>query len=123
MNQLKSVSIAAAFFLCLALAACHSPYVETTITNRTGSAVSLIEVDYPDASFGTQQIANSETFHYRFKILGPTPGPVKITFTTPDKNVHAATGPMLYPSQQGGLSIGLEPGGNVTWTPALSPAH
>lgn len=119
----RLAATATALFLCLALFACHSPYVETTITNQTGAAVSLVEVDYPDASFGTQQIAGGDTFHYRFKILGPTPGPVKITFTTPDKKAHTATGPMLHPGQQGSLSIILKSGASVLWTPALSPAH
>ena len=117
----KQLAALAAVFLCLALAACRSPYVETTIANHTGAAVSLVEVDYPDASFGTQQIAVGQTFHYRFKILGPTPGPVKIIFTTPDKKVHTVTGPMLHPGQQGSLSITLESGGGVTWSPELTP--
>lgn len=116
----RLAAIASAVFLCLALAACRSPYVETTVTNQTGASVSLIEVDYPDASFGTQQIAGGQTFHYRFKILGPTPGPVKITFTTPGKKVHTATGPMLHPGQQGSLSISLKPDASVTWNPELS---
>jgi hypothetical protein len=118
---IKRLAALAAVFLCLALSACHSPYVETTITNRTGAAVSLIEVDYPDASFGTQQIAVGETFHYRFKILGPTPGPVKISFTTPDRKVHTATGPTLNPGQQGTLSVSLDADGHVEWASGLSP--
>lgn len=123
MSKLKAALAAASLFLCLFLAACRSPYVETTITNHTGAEVNLVEVDYPDASFGTQQIAASDTFHYRFKILGPTPGPVKVTFTGPDKKAHNATGPILYPGQQGRLSITLDPGGKVEWTPELSPVH
>lgn len=116
----RPTAIAAAIFLCLALSACRSPYIETTITNHTGAAVKLVEVDYPDASFGTQQISAADTYHYRFKILGPTPGPVKITFTTPDRKVHTAAGPTLHPGQQGTLSITLDPEGKVEWAPVLS---
>lgn len=120
MSLQKVCAASAALLVCLNLAACRSPYVQTQIINHTGAAVSLIEVDYPDASFGTQQIASQDIFHYRFKILGPTPGAVKIIFTTPDKKVHTATGPVLHPGQQGSLDVTLEPGGNVTWAPELS---
>ena len=39
------------------LAGCHSYHIESTVENRTGAAVTLIEVDYPYGSFGTNTIA------------------------------------------------------------------
>lgn len=103
---------------CLSLSACRSAFVRTTIVNHTGNAVRLIEVDYPSASFGTQQIAGNETFNYRFKILDS--GPVKISFTGADNKVASSTGPTLTQGQQGSLIITLERDGKVTWTPELS---
>ena len=35
---------------------CHSAFVETTIDNQSASAVRLVEVDYPSASFGVSSI-------------------------------------------------------------------
>lgn len=120
MIRLKALSIAAAVAVCLSLAACHSPYVQTDIVNHSGSAIRLVEVDYPDASFGTQKVADGATYHYHFKILGENPGPVSITFTGVDNKVHTATGPVLKPGQQGTLTITLDGNGKVAWFPQLS---
>lgn len=118
----RPATFAAAFFLSLVLSGCHSPYVETDIVNRSGSPARLIEVDYPDASFGTQQLPDGAAYHYHFKILGETPGPVSITFTGPGNKIHTATGPVLHPGQQGNLVITLESEGKVKWSPQLSPS-
>lgn len=123
MTRLKALSAAAALAVCLGLTACHSPYVETDIVNHTGGTVRLIEVDYPDASFGTQKIADGNTYHYHFKILGPTPGPVTITFTGTDNKIHTDTGPTLKPGQQGTLAITLEENGKVAWLPKVTPVN
>jgi hypothetical protein len=109
-----------ALFACLSLSACRSAFVQTAIVNHTGGAVRLIEVDYPSASFGTQQIAGGSTYQYRFKIQDS--GPAKITYTEADNTVRTSTGPTLNEGQQGSLSITLERGGEVTWTPELSPS-
>lgn len=121
MIRLKALPVAIAVAACLSLAACHSPYVQTNIVNHSGSTIRLIEVDYPDASFGTQKVADGATYHYHFKILGETPGPVSITFTGADNKVHTATGPVLKPGQQGTLTITLDGNGKVAWFPQLSP--
>lgn len=119
MIRAKKICIpAAAFLVCLSLSACRSAYVQTAIVNHSGNTARLIEVDYPDASFGVQQILNSATFHYRFKILGS--GPVKIAFTGNTGTAFTATGPTLSEGQQGSLTITLENDGKVTWAPELS---
>ncbi len=41
----------------LLLAGCRSPYVSAKVMNETGGPVSLVEVDYPSASFGTESLA------------------------------------------------------------------
>ena len=121
MDRLKRNSLAfIALFACLGLTACLSPFVETSIVNHTGSTVRLIEVDYPSASFGTQQIADSETYHYRFQIQGP--GKVKISYTGANNKVYKATGPELEKNQEGPLVITLEPDGKVVWAPQFKTA-
>jgi UDP-3-O-[3-hydroxymyristoyl] glucosamine N-acyltransferase len=39
------------------VAGCHSYHVETTVENRTGAPIQLLEVDYPSASFGADSLA------------------------------------------------------------------
>ena len=71
----------------MALTACHSYHVDSTIENRTGETVQLLEVDYPSASFGTDRLAPGAEFHYRFQIEGS--GPLKLQYTAPgDRQVH-----------------------------------
>ena len=119
MMKLKSICLPIAVFLtCLSLSACHSAFVQTSIVNHSGGPVQLIEVDYPSASFGTQEIANDATYQYRFKIQDS--GPVKITFTGNSNKTYTATGPTLSEGQQGNLTITLEANGKVSWTPQLS---
>ena len=36
---------------------CRSPYVTTTVSNHTTQPIAPLEVDYPSASFGTQNLA------------------------------------------------------------------
>ncbi|MGC2161791.1 MAG: hypothetical protein WA634_07790 [Silvibacterium sp.] len=122
MITLKKPCICAlAFLASLSLSACRSAFVQTAIVNHTGGEVQLIEVDYPSASFGTQQIANSATYHYRFKILDS--GNVKISYTGADNKVYSVTGPNLTQGQQGTLAIVLDGNGKVTWTPKLTPSN
>jgi hypothetical protein len=119
--RLKKICISSAACLAfLVLFACRSAYVQTTIVNHTGGTVRLVEVDYPSASFGTQQIASNATYNYRFKVLGS--GPVTITFTGEDNRIHTSTGPTLNQGQQGNLTITLDGEGKVNWTPELPPA-
>ena len=121
MERLKRNTLAlAALCLCFGLTACRSPFVQTSIVNHTGRSVSLIEVDYPDASFGTQQIASNETYHYRFQIQES--GQVKISYTGADNKVYKSTGPKVEKNQEGPLVITLEPNGKIIWTPSLDMA-
>ena len=38
-----------------ALTGCHSHYVAIDVTNSSGQPISLLEVDYPSASFGDRK--------------------------------------------------------------------
>ena len=107
-----------ALFFCAALLAvtgCHSPYVAATVSNHTSQPVELVEVDYPSASFGTQNLAPGADFHYRFKVLGS--GPTKLLYTDNSHHDHTSTGPTLYEGAEGPLAIVISPAG-VTWTPS-----
>lgn len=86
--------------------------VDATVRNHSGAPVTLLEVDYPSASFGTQNLAPAEDFHYRFKVLGS--GALKLTYTDPDRHDHTSTGPTLDEGAEGLLTITIDPAG-VRW--------
>ena len=102
-----------------ALAGCHSYHVDTVVENRTGGAVKLLEVDYPNASFGSDAIAAGADFHYRFQIQDG--GPLKVQYTLPDDKAVSATGPTLVQGQEGRLQIILLPDAKVEFQPDLNP--
>jgi hypothetical protein len=94
---------------------CHSAYVETTVSNRTDKPIELLEVDYPSASFGTQNLAPGADFHYRFKVLGS--GRMKLLYTDSTHQDHKADGPLLKEGAEGPLAIAVTPTG-ISWHPA-----
>ena len=98
--------------------ACHSYHIDTTIENRTGSDIQLLEVDYPSASFGVDRIASGAVYHYRFQVNGS--GPLKITYTGADEKQIQITGPTLVERQQGQLTIVLLPAGKAQFMPQFT---
>lgn len=86
-------------------AGCHSHYIQATIVNRSAAPLNVIQVEYPSASFGTQQLLPGAAFHYRFKLLGS--GPIKVSFVDAHNGEHAQTGPSLNEGQEGQLTIDL----------------
>jgi len=103
----------------LLLTGCHSAHIEATISNHTAETLTLVEVDYPSASFGTQTLASGQDFHYRFKVLGS--GPTTLIWTDPTHHEHKSPGPALHESDEGTLTITLQPAG-PTWN-FSSPIH
>lgn len=110
-------SVALVPFIC-ALTGCHSYHVETTVENRTGAAIQLLEVDYPNASFGADSLAAGADFHYRIQIDGS--GPVKVQYTAEGGQQVQITGPKLSQRQEGRLAIVLLPGGKAEFHPELT---
>ena len=100
------------------LTGCHSHYIQTTITNTSDAEIDVVQVEYPSASFGVQQLAPGQAFHYRFKLLGS--GKIKISFVDAHKGEHAVTGPWLNEGEQGTLNIGLTQT-NATFQPSVHP--
>jgi hypothetical protein len=103
----------------IAFTGCHSPYVATTVSNRTSQPIELLEVDYPSASFGTQNLAPGADFHYRFKVLGS--GSMKLLYTDSTHKDHKSDGPFLKEGAEGPLAITITDTG-VTWQPASTVA-
>lgn len=103
-------------FLLSALAGCHSAFVNASITNQSGRPLRLVEIDYPSASFGTNDLANQATFKYRFKILGT--GSATLLWTDAGSQEHKVTGPALEEGQEGQLSVVIGPK-EATWTQSL----
>jgi hypothetical protein len=103
----------------IAATGCHSPYVATTVSNRTHQPIELLEVDYPSASFGTQGLAPGADFHYRFKVLGY--GNMKLLYTDSAHQDHKSDGPYLKEGAEGPLTIVISDTG-VSWQPAPTVA-
>ena len=102
----------------LANTACHSFHVDTTIENRTGAAIQLLEVDYPSASFGVDHLDAAAVFHYRFQVRGS--GQLTLQYSDATGQQIRITGPTLAERLQGQLQIVLLPGGKAEFHPQLS---
>jgi hypothetical protein len=99
--RLSRLAVLAA--IAFTLTGCHSAFVDATISNRTSATIPLIEVDYPSASFGTENLAPGNDYHYRFKILGN--GPTKIVYTDNSQQEKHLAGPDLEEGQEGPLTV------------------
>lgn len=115
----KALAAGVLFFLISFFSSgCRSAFVSATITNKSGAQATLLEVDYPSASFGVGALAPGAQFHYRFKIQGS--GPIKLQFTDTSGKAHSAEGPELLEGEQGTLQIEITPSGNISWIPNLT---
>ena len=101
-----------------ALTGCHAHYVAMDVHNATGKPITLLEVDYPSASFGADALAAGADYNYRFKILGD--GPTKILWTDAAQHEHTVPGPSLTEGQEGTLTATITPT-TATWTAHLKP--
>lgn len=125
-TNLRTKKIARQATTCLSLAAlafgglagCRSHYVAADVKNSSGATVSLVEVDYPSASFGQQSLAAGASYHYRFKILGD--GPTKILWTDAEHNDHTVSGPSLQEGLEGTLTVTIT-GDTALWSTHLRP--
>ena len=119
LTLMRSIPALALLTTLIASTGCHSPYVATTVSNRTSRPIELLEVDYPSASFGTQNLAPGADFHYRFKVLGS--GSMKLLYTDSIHQDHKSDGPFLKEGAEGPLAIVIADSG-VTWQPAPTVA-
>jgi hypothetical protein len=100
------------------LTACRSAYVQADVINASGQPISVVEVDYPSASFGADTLAAGARYHYRFKILGS--GPTKVSWTDASHKDHSIPGPALREGQSGNMQITIT-ASNATWMTHLQP--
>ena len=103
-----------------ASAGCHSYHIETVVENRTGGPVQLLEVDYPNASFGKNTLAAGSDYHYRIQVSGI--GPIKVQYATGNgSQTVQISGPEIAQGQEGRLEIVLQPQGKAEFHPELTP--
>jgi hypothetical protein len=115
-SWILTVSVLPALLIAIA---CHSYHIETTVENRTGEAIKLLEVDYPSASFGDNNLAAGAVYHYRIQLQGG--GSLKIQYTASNDHQVQIEGPTVVERQEGSLEIVLLPGGKAEFHPTLTP--
>ena len=113
-SRMRNLRFLFVFAVALVLNGCRSAYISATISNRSSETLSLIEVDYPSASFGTQTLAPGQDFHYRFKVLGS--GPTTVLWTDAANHDQKNSGPALREGDEGMLNITFSAHANPTWT-------
>jgi len=113
---LQRVAAVAGTYVLVATCGCASKYVQAAVRNQTGGAVTLVEVDYPSASFGKESLTVGAEYGYRFKILGS--GPTKVLWTDAERKQHEVAGPKLDEGQQGTLTVTLTQSG-ASWNTQL----
>jgi hypothetical protein len=111
---MRPVNLVLALAALLTIGGCHSAYVAATISNHTHEPLSVIEVDYPSASFGTQALVPGQDFHYRFKVLGN--GATAILWTDAAHHDQKNSGPPLREGDEGALTITFNSGASPTWS-------
>jgi hypothetical protein len=100
------------------MAGCHSRHIDTTVENRTGGAIQLLEVDYPSAGFGANSLADGAVLPYRIQLRGA--GPLKVQYTGSEGHQVQIEGPTLAEPQEGRMEIVLLPGGKAEFHPQLT---
>ena len=79
--------------------------ISATIANHTAGPVTLVELDYPSASFGVQNLAPGEDYHYRFKVIGN--GDTSLHWSEGQKRDQKSNGPALHEGDEGSLTVTL----------------
>jgi hypothetical protein len=113
---LSGAKYVVAGMLLLGMVGCKSAFINADVRNATGGTVTLVEVDYPNASFGRESLAAGADFRYGFKVLGS--GGTTVSWTDAANTQHTMKGPDLHELQEGSLTITLEPA-TATWAAQL----
>lgn len=103
------------------ISGCHSYHIDATIENHTGGPITLLEVDYPEASFGADALGSDSVLHYRIQTRGS--GPISVQYTAANGHSAQIKGPDLYEDQEGSIEIVLLPNGKAEFHPSLHPKH
>ncbi|MGD0731993.1 MAG: hypothetical protein ABR956_12075 [Terracidiphilus sp.] len=118
-RRIRRATVALLLLILLFSAGCHSYHVDTTVENRTGATIQLLEVDYPSASFGADSLSTGAILHYRIQLRGS--GPLKVQYTAVNRQVVQINGPMLGEPQEGQLQIVLLPAGKAEFHLQVTP--
>jgi hypothetical protein len=110
---MRVFTVIVATLSCLAATGCHSALISATISNHRAAPVSLVELDYPSASFGIQKLAPGEDYHYRFKVIGS--GSTTLLWTDGANDEHKNPGPALRDGDEGTLTVTLTDEQKATW--------
>jgi hypothetical protein len=114
---MRTFRIAIASLVCAAVG-CHSAVISATISNRRPTPVTLIEVDYPSASFGIQNLNPGEDYHYRLKVIGK--GPMTLHWSEPSRKDQKVSGPIVREGDDGTLTITFGPQTTPIWDTHLT---
>jgi hypothetical protein len=101
---MKLLKILLATALLLA-AGCRSRVIQVTLINTSAQPVSNIIVDYPGATFGKNQLAPGDVYHYVIKPVET--GALKIQFTNAQGTNRRVSGPTVQKDQEGSIEIKL----------------
>jgi hypothetical protein len=109
-----------AFAIALGLAnsGCHSHHIDSMIDNRTGATIHQVEIDYPSASFGIDNLTPGQVYNYKFKVQGK--GPIKVQYTDSTGKQVQLRGSTLAEGDEGQYLVILLPDGKVNWIPSLN---
>jgi hypothetical protein len=114
---MRALGVTAVISISLVAVGCHSAMISVTVSNHRVTPVTLVEVDYPSASFGIQKLAPGEDYLYKFKVIGN--GPATLLWSEPTKRDQKSSGPVLREGDEGLLTITFPPGAPPTWTAQL----
>ncbi len=123
-DALRYTLIAVAWLAIIVAIGCkdyRSFWVNVTVVNHTAAPIREIEVDYPSASFGINQLAAGATYHYRLKVSGQ--GKIHAQYPGALDKPIRVDGPMLQENDQGQILIALESGNQIRFTQTLSMGH
>ena len=94
------------------LTGCKSAFIHAVTLNETGVPITVLEVDYPSASYGANALPVGGKYICGFKIQGS--GGTTVTWIDPNHQTHTFKGPQLHQGQGGTITVHLEPNA-VNW--------
>ena len=115
---MRAIPAVTALLICVAAGGCRSALINATVSNHRSTALSLVEVDYPSASFGIQTLAPGEEYHYRFKVIGD--GPTAVLWNEGGRDQKKSSGPVLREGDQGMLNVTFTSNTNPVWDVKLT---
>ena len=103
---MKVFCSAAFLVVLLAVSACtHSHVIQVNVTNASNEKVSTVVIDYPEATFGINELAPGKSFQYKIK---PTAsGALKIAFVNAHGIDRVSAGPVVHKNDEGSIEIKL----------------